>query len=59
MTNNVAANHHINLNSINSTKEISPETYMYVKNILGANTDLPISDILEMLNQVYIVKIFI
>lgn len=57
MSNNIAAANALeNTNVLNPPKEISSETYKYIKNIVGANTDLPISDIIEMLNQVYLVR---
>jgi hypothetical protein len=54
--NNIAAKANENINAAYPLKELSSEAHKFVKNIIGANTDLPISDIIEMLNQVYLVK---
>ena len=56
MTSNILANAYTNINPANPTNEISPEALRLIKNILGVNTDLPINEIIEMLNQVYIVN---
>lgn len=56
MTNNIAANAYANISAASPQKEISQEANKYIKNIIGANTDLPISDIMEMLSQVYLVR---
>ena len=57
MTNNFSAYAYQDISQINYPREISPEAFKYVKTIVGANTDLPISDIMEMLNQIYIVSL--
>lgn len=54
MTNNVSAHAYQNISMMNLPTDLSPEAFKYVKNIIGANTDLPVSDILEMLNQIQI-----
>jgi hypothetical protein len=58
MSNNNAAEGFSNIIAKNPSKDVSPEAIKYIKNFIGANTDLPISDIIEMLNQVYLVKNF-
>jgi hypothetical protein len=56
MTNNIVAKSFTHISTVSHNSESTSETYRYIKNILGINTDLPITDIIEMLNQVYIVN---
>lgn len=57
MTANLSANSNTTISYNNTNIEVSPETQKFVKNILGVNTDLQINEIIEIMNQVYLVNI--